>query len=78
MNISKYISIPTFLVSLVIGLVLVYIFGSEQKVITVYPTPENAVQIQYKYKAGNCYKYDATIATCPTNFLLIKTIPVQN
>jgi hypothetical protein len=78
MSIIKYISIPTFLVSLVIGLILVYIFETEQKVITVYPTPDNAGQIQYQDKAGNCYKYSATEATCPTNFLMIKTIPVQN
>ena len=78
MNISKYISIPTFLISVVIGFVLIYIFENEQKVIVVYPTPENAGQIQYQDKAGNCYKYNANEATCPTNFLLIKTIPVQN
>ena len=38
--ISKYISIRTFLVSLAIGLFLVYLWGAEMKEVYVFPTPE--------------------------------------
>ena len=73
----QYISIPLFLISLVIGLVFVYIWGPEVKTIYIYPTPENSGKINYKDKADNCFVYEATEVKCPINPLLIKTIPMQ-
>jgi len=78
MNISKYISIPLFLLSLTIGIMFVYIFGPEMKVVYVYPTPENAGRIQYQDKVDNCFVYDSKEVDCPTDTSLIKSIPVQN
>jgi len=49
------ISVPAFLISLVLGLFIVYMFNPTPTVIYVYPTPDNINKIQYKDYANNCY-----------------------
>ena len=71
------ISIPVFLISLSIGIFFVYIFGSDRKVIYVYPTPENVNKILYKDKADNCFTLESKQVKCPTDSSKITNIPVQ-
>jgi hypothetical protein len=75
---TKYISIPTFLCSFIIGLIFVYILGPETKVIYKYPSPSNYNDILYKDKADNCFEIKPVETGCPINPLSIKKIPVQN
>ena len=75
--ISKYLSIYTFIISLAIGLFVVYIWGPDEHVVFVYPTPENASRIQYKDNANNCFTFKASETDCPTDETEISKIPIQ-
>jgi hypothetical protein len=65
-----------FIASFVIGLFFVYMIGSENKKIIVYPTPQNITKIQYKDVAENCFSYVSKEVPCPENGNF-STIPVQ-
>ena len=71
------ISVPTFLISLAIGLFVVYIYGTDKKIVYVYPTPENVHQILYKDNADNCFTIESSEVKCPIDFTKIKNVPVQ-
>ena len=76
--ISKYIDFKVFLISLAIGLFMVYLYQPPSSIIYVYPTPDNSNVIQYKDKANNCFKFDPIEVMCPNNKDDINTIPMQN
>jgi len=71
------ISFPAFLISLAIGLMLIYMFNPTPTVIYVYPTPENINQLQYRDNANNCYEFEATEIKCPNDKSIINSIPIQ-
>jgi hypothetical protein len=75
--ISKYVSLPIFLISFIIGLFCVYIIEPETKKIYVYPSPQNYMKTQYKDIADECFEFKPIEKTCPINPLSIKTIPIQ-
>ena len=68
MFLSKYINIPVFIVSFLIGLFAVYFsMSSDMRKIYVYPTPENVNILQFKDNADNCFVFKETEVTCPTD-----------
>jgi len=75
----KFINIPVFILSLAIGIFLVYIFVPEERKIYVYPTPENVDKIQYKDKTGTCFSLkQEKKKKCPADESLISKIPMQH
>ena len=72
----QYISLKVFIISFLIGLFFVYMMGTENKKVIVYPTPQNISRIQYKDVADNCFSYVSKEVPCPENGLF-STIPVQ-
>ena len=76
MKIIKLINIPLFIVSLALGLFCVYVTAAPNKVIYVYPTPDNLDQIQYIDKANNCHKFRANEVRCNSSDN-VKDIPIQ-
>jgi hypothetical protein len=71
------ISISTFLISLALGLFIVYIYGTDKKVVYVYPTPENVNKVLYKDNADNCFTMESSEVKCPSDTSKIKNIPIQ-
>jgi len=74
----KFISIPVFIVSLAVGLFFVYITNPEPEIIYIYPTPENVDKLQYKDRANNCYDFQQSEVSCPSDQSKIKIVPIQN
>lgn len=71
----KFINVPIFIASLIIGLIAVYIYVPEMRRIYVYPTPDNIEILQYKDKTDSCFEYKQTEVSCGSSGLF--KIPVQ-
>jgi len=74
---TKYISIPLFFISFIVGLFFIYVLGPEKKVIYVYPSPENIDKVLFKDKANNCFTFEEKIVDCPVDESNISQIPIQ-
>lgn len=74
---TKYISLPIFLLSFALGLFFIYIIGPERKNIYIYPTPSNYTKYQYKDNAEQCFEFKPVKTECPINPFSIKSVPVQ-
>jgi hypothetical protein len=68
---------PLFIISLIIGFFAVYITLPDQRIVYVYPTPENVAVLQYRDKTGTCFSFQQTEIACPKNENEITIIPAQ-
>jgi hypothetical protein len=75
--ISKYISLPVFIISFAVGMLCSYLWGDDLKIIHIFPTPNNVKKIQYVDKSGNCYSYQYKEVQCPSDKSLITETPLQ-
>jgi hypothetical protein len=78
MGVGRFISIPAFIISFAIGVFVVYLSEAKQRVIHVYPTPENEKRILYKDKADQCFEFRHQVMNCPSDKTQIKEIPIQS
>ena len=74
---TKFLNLPIFICSFIIGIIFVQLSSPSNTVIFVYPTPDNIEHIVYKDKADNCFSYNIDNIKCPKDKKQIKTIPVQ-
>ena len=63
----KLISVPIFIVSLCVGILMVYITAPKQDIVFVYPTPDNISKVQYKDNSDTCYEYKQNEIECPSD-----------
>jgi hypothetical protein len=75
--ISRYISVPVFLISFAIGLFFIYILGPEIKDIFIYPSPETVNKVLFKDKADNCFYFEEEELKCPSDESQISSLPLQ-
>ena len=73
----KLFSLPVFITSFAIGVLVVYLTSPPPREIMVYPTPENVGELLYKDHANQCYKFIPSKVECPDDHSKIKNIPPQ-
>ena len=76
-KITKYVSLPIFIMSFAIGIFFVCMTLGDTRTIYIYPTPENAELMTYRDKASQCFAFEQKHVTCPTNPMDISKIPTQ-
>lgn len=74
---TDLIHLPTFILSLILGCIAIYIFRSNKKTIYVFPTPENMDKIIVKDKSETCFAFKAKPTVCPKDKSKIKGYPIQ-
>ena len=72
-----YISWPAFILSFALGVFYIYISLPKQRVVTVYPTQDNADYFNFRDKSHNCFRFEQEMKDCPANDDTLKTIPMQ-
>ena len=77
MGVFRFIDMKILLISLALGLFAVYITMPDQRLIYVYPTPENVDILQYKDRTDSCFSIKQTEVACPANEKDIAKIPMQ-
>ena len=75
--IFKYFHLPTFIISLAIGIFIVYIQAPEHTTIFVYPNPDNKDKILYRDRTDTCYKYSSQEVSCPNDIAKFREYPIQ-
>jgi hypothetical protein len=78
MNLTKYINIPVFIISLALGLFYVYVTMPDTRKIFVYPTHENINKIQFKDKTDTCFSFKEEAVECPSDPSMIEKVPIQH
>lgn len=73
----KFINVPVFIISLAVGLFVVYISMPPTQVIYVYPTPDNENKITFQDKADNCFHFTSQEISCPSDITKIRSYNIQ-
>ena len=73
----KFINVPVFILSLALGIFVVYISLPPSQVIYVYPNPDNDDKIMFKDKADNCFRFTSKEVKCPKDENKIRSYNIQ-
>ncbi len=66
-----------FLLGILAGIVVLFIYKPEKKEIKQYPHPSEASDKVFKDPNGACYKYTTHEVSCDANEATLKDYPVQ-
>ena len=66
-----------FLISFFIGIFFAYISDQQQKIIYIYPSPDNVDTVVYTDEADNCFKFSYEEVGCPLDAKEMGKIPSQ-
>lgn len=66
-----------FLAGFTIGVVGLFFWKQESRVVMKYPHPSNVNKLVYKDPNGVCYKYTASEVNCDKNEGNLKDYPIQ-
>lgn len=75
MNILSVIDLRWFIISLGIGLFIVYLTIPKPTIIIKYPTPDNSETTVFTDDTNNCYKFKTEEVICPKEN--IEELPIQ-
>lgn len=73
----KYLSIKTFIISFLVGMLFIFLSSPSQRSVVVYPTVDNQYMFQYKDMADNCFALKPNAIKCPYLDNNVTTIPPQ-
>lgn len=73
----KYLSIKTFIISFLVGILFIFLSYPAQRSVVIYPTVDNESMFQFKDLANNCFSLKPKIAKCPYLDTNVKVIPPQ-
>jgi hypothetical protein len=73
----KFISVPVFILSLAVGIFVVYISTPPSQIIYVYPNPDNENKVMFKDKADNCFRFTSNEVDCPKDDKKIRSYNIQ-
>ncbi len=71
------ISLPAFLISLAIGLFVVYVWGADKRQVYVYPSPDKVNEVLFQDNSNQCFQLQATEVSCPSDEDKLFEIPIQ-
>ena len=77
-DLSIFFNGKAFIISLAVGIFFVYISSPENKVLLIYPNPDNVDTYLFKDKTDTCYKYMSNEIKCPERDSLIMKYPIQS
>jgi hypothetical protein len=73
----KYLSIKTFVISFLVGMLFIFLSSPSQRSVVVYPTVDNQDMFQYKDMANNCFAFKPNTVKCPYLDNNVSVIPPQ-
>ena len=73
----QHFRMKAFLVGLVAGLFLLYVYKPPATVVYEYPHPQNVNDRVYRDTNGVCYKYAASKVDCDANEGSLRDYPLQ-
>ena len=65
LSIFKYLNLPAFFISFIVGIIGVYLTDPFKRKVYIYPTPDNIDLVQYTDKTGACFEYEQKQVQCP-------------